>query len=125
MTEFYDRMAATALRLLAQFGQTVTIRRVTGGSVNPVTGAVVSGSTVDTEATAVMQDYSLQDSARANMTETLIQKDDKKFIVAASGIPVPLLTDKIIAGGLTWNIVNVKQTNPAGTPLVYEIQGRI
>lgn len=125
MSEFYDRMAVTALRLLRQFGQSVTIRRVTGGSVDPVTGTIVAGTTTDTTATAVLQDYSLQESGAANMQQTLIQTGDKKFIIAASGISAPLLTDKIIAAGKTWNIINIKETNPEGTPLVYEIQGRV
>lgn len=125
MSEFYDRMAATALRLLRKFGQSVTIRRVTGGSVDPVTGTVVAGTTTDTTATAVLQDYSLQESGAANMQQTLIQSGDKKFIVAARGINPPALTDKILAAGKTWNIINIKEINPEGAPMVYEIQGRI
>jgi hypothetical protein len=34
------------------------------------------------------------------------------------------MTTTVLADGLTWTIINIKSTNPAGTPLVYELHGR-
>ena len=42
---FYTSMAATAAKLLKKFGMEITIKRTTGDSVNPVTGAVTAGTT--------------------------------------------------------------------------------
>lgn len=121
---FYDDMASTALRLIAQFGQTITLRDVTEGGYDPVTGSVTPGTTSDQEARAILQDYALQQSGASYAEGTEIRQGDKKITVAAKGLTPPQLTTKIIAGGANWTIVNIKEINPAGTPLVYEIQGR-
>ncbi|MFP5338326.1 MAG: hypothetical protein ACLGIW_07520 [Gammaproteobacteria bacterium] len=124
MSQFYDRMAATALRLIEQFGQEITMRDTVPGEYDPVTGGSTPETTVDQPAQAILQDYALQQAGMSYAEGTVIRQGDKKILVAAQGLTPPQLTTTVLADGVTWTIVNIKEINPAGTPLVYEIQGR-
>jgi len=124
MSAFYDRMSATALNLIASFGQTITLRDTVPGEYDPVTGGSTPDVEVDQPAQAILQDYALQQAGMSYAEDTVIRQGDKKILVAAQGITPPTLTTTVIADGATWTIVNIKEINPAGTPLVYEIQGR-
>ena len=124
MSAFYDRMSATALNLIASFGQTITLRDTVPGEYNPVTGEMTPELPVDQPAQAILQDYALQQAGMSYAEGTVIKQGDKKILVAAQGLTRPTLTTTVIADGATWTIVNIKQINPAGTPLVYELQGR-
>jgi len=133
MSQFYDRMASTALRLIERFGQTITLRDTVPGEYDPVTGSQTPDVEVDQPAQAILQDYALQQSGMSYAEGTVIKQGDKKILVAAmtkdaNDQPVqltpPTLTTIVIADGATWTIVNIKEINPAGTPLVYELQGR-
>lgn len=129
---FYDEMAELTLELIGEFGQTATLRDEIPGEFDPVTGSITPGTIVDQSAQAILQDYGLQQSGTSYSAGTEIRQGDKKIMVAAlttvDGQPAqlspPKMTTKVIAGGATWTIVNIKETNPAGTPLLYEIQGR-
>ncbi|UHC82262.1 hypothetical protein LS633_28415 [Pseudomonas sp. NIBR-H-19] len=46
MSAFYDRMAATALRLIERFGLAATLSEVTPGEYDPVTGVETGGATL-------------------------------------------------------------------------------
>jgi hypothetical protein len=124
MSQFYDRMASTALRLIEQFGQTITLRDTVPGEYDPVTGSQTPDVEVDQPAQAILQDYALQQSGMSYAEGTVIKQGDKKILVAAQGLTPPQLTTTVIADGATWTVVNIKEINPAGTPLVYELQGR-
>lgn len=124
MSAFYDRMAATALRLIAQFGQPVTLRDTVSGEYDPITGGTTPGATTEQVGSCILQDYSLQESGAANLAGSDIRQNDKKILIAAKGLTAPTLSTQLIAGGHTWTAVNIKEINPAGTPLVYEVQGR-
>lgn len=124
MSAFYDRMASTALRLIEQFGQTIILRDTVPGEYDPVSGAQTPDVEVDQPAQAILQDYALQQAGMSYAEGTVIKQGDKKILVAAQGLTPPTLTTTVLADGATWTIVNVKEINPAGTPLVYELQGR-
>lgn len=124
MSAFYDRMAATALRLIAQFGQPVTLRDTAPGEYDPITGIGTPPVEVEQTGSCILQDYSLQESGAANLAGSDIRQNDKKILIAAKGLTPPTLSTQIIADGHNWTAVSIKEINPAGTPLVYEIQGR-
>lgn len=124
MSAFYDRMSATALNLIERFGQTITLRDTVPGEYDPVTGGSTPDVEVSQPAQAILQDYALQQAGMSYAEGTVIKQGDKKILVAAQGITPPTLTTTVLADGATWAIVNIKEINPAGTPLVYEIQGR-
>ena len=125
MSAFYDRMAATALRLIAQYGQTATLTEIIPGEYDPVTGNETGGVNRTQTGQLILLEYTSAEAGIINASGSLVQQGDKKIMLAAKGLSwAPTNTTTILADGLTWTIVNVKSTNPAGTPLVYELHGR-
>ena len=128
MSAFYDRMAATALRLIERFGLTATLSDTSEPNpddYDPVTGTGPIIVPVTQSGQAILLDYTVQEAGIINAAGSLVQQGDKKIMLAAKGLTwPPTLATTILADGLTWTIVNVKSTNPAGTPLVYELHGR-
>ena len=125
MSAFYDRMAATALRLIERFGLTATLSEVTPGEYDPVTGVETGGATLTQTGQLILLDYTVQEAGIINAAGSLVQQGDKKIMLAAKGLDwEPTMTTTIDAGGFTWAITGIKTTNPAGTPLLYEIHGR-
>jgi hypothetical protein len=122
MSAFYDRTAATALRLITQFGQPVTISKTEPGEYDPETGGEAPGVTIEQTAQGVLLDFTGQEF----QNNSLIRQGDKKLKIAAQGLAwVPGLLDKVVAQGRTWAIVPpLKEVNPAGTPILYELQVR-
>ena len=114
---FYDDMAATALELLNEFGQSVTLSRITGASVNPVTGVIVSGTDTSVTTTGLIKPY--PDSM---VDDTRILDGDREFVLSNEQTPQP--TDKIVIGSEEWAIVNIKTINPAGTVVCFFVQVR-
>ena len=125
MSAFYDRMAATALRLIAQYGQTATLTDGVAGEYDPITGVGTGGTTLTQTGQLILLDYTAQEAGIINAAGSLVQQGDKKIMLAAKGLEwPPTMTTTVLADGLTWTIINIKSTNPAGTPLVYELHGR-
>lgn len=124
MSAFYERMASTALRLIAQFGQPALLLDSQSGEYDPVTGEASPGLSTEQAASCILQDYTLNESGAANLAGSDIRASDKKILIAAKGLTEPTLSTKVVVDGDTWSVVNIKEINPAGTPLVYELQGR-
>lgn len=120
---FYSEMAAVAHELLLEFGKTVVLRRVTPGVYDPATGAA-SVTTADQPAIGALFDYDPRDSGKGFTPETLIQAGDKQCLLSPSGVTAPEPGDFIVDGSDTWTVLNVKSVNPAGTPVLYELQLR-
>ena len=125
MSAFYDEMADVALELIAEFGQAGTLTSVTKGEYDPVTGFGTDPVTLTQTGQLVLLDYTTQEAGIINAAGSLVQQGDKKIMLAAKGLVwAPTMTTTILADGLTWTIINIKTTNPAGTPLLYELHGR-
>lgn len=122
MSAFYDRMAATALRLITQYGLTITLRTVTPGVYDPETGETSLETITEQAGQGILIDY----TGLEFQANSLIKQGDKKLKLAAKGLTsAPSLLSKVIADGKTWSIVPpLKEVNPAGTPLLYELQVR-
>ena len=128
MSAFYDRMAATALRLIERFGQTATLSDTPEpdpDDYDPVTGMGAAIVPVTQPGQVILLDYTMQEAGIINAAGSLVLQGDKKIMLAAKGLAwAPTMTTTILADGLTWTIINIKTTNPAGTPLLYELHGR-
>ncbi|MCY1388624.1 hypothetical protein D9M71_33990 [compost metagenome] len=125
MSAFYEEMADVALELIGEFGQTGTLTDVTPGSYDPVTGETTGDATLAQSAQMILLDYTLQESGVKYADGSQVQSGDKKILIAAKGLEwPPRLSTRVAADGADWQVVNVKEANPAGTPLVYELQGR-
>lgn len=119
---FYDEMAAMALDMITEFGQPVTISKTEPGEYDPETGGETPGTTVEQVAEGILLDFTGQEF----QNNSLIKQGDKKLKIAAQGLEwVPDLLNKVIVQGRTWSIVPpMKEINPAGTPILYELQVR-
>lgn len=119
---FYNEMAVMALEMITEFGQPVTISRTEPGEYDPVTGGDAPGTTAEQAAQGILLDFTGQEF----QNNSLIQQGDKKLKIAAEGLDwVPGLLDKVVVQGRSWTIVPpLKEVNPAGTPILYELQVR-
>lgn len=119
---FYDEMAVTTLNMITEFGQPVIIRATIVGEYDPETGSAPPESIKEQTAQGILLDFTGQEF----QTNSLIKQGDKKLKIAAQGLVwVPGLLDKVIGQGRIWSIVPpMKEVNPAGTPILYELQLR-
>lgn len=125
MAEFYDRMASTALRLIAQFGAPRSLIETVPGTYDPVTGVSTGETTRSQTAQVILLDYSANESGQQYADGAQIRLGDKKIVIAAKGLTwPPSLVTRVQVGSDLWQIVNIKSSDPAGTPLVYFCQGR-
>lgn len=122
MATFYDEMSVMALEMITEFGQPVTISKTQPGEYDPEAGGESPGATIEQTAQGILLDFTGQEF----QTNSLIKQGDKKLKVAAQGLEwVPDLLNKVIIQGRTWSIVPpLKEVNPAGTPILYELQVR-
>lgn len=122
---FYDDMATVALDLISEFGQAARFDDVTPGAYDPITGETSGDLPITQPCQLILLDYTLQESGAKYAEGTQVLTGDKKILIAAKGLSwAPALTTTITADGAIWRAVNIKVSNPAGTPLVYEIHGR-
>ncbi|PWK42214.1 hypothetical protein [Pseudomonas sp. OV226] len=119
---FYDEMATLALDMITEFGQPVIIRATTVGEYDPEAGSAPPDTVIDQTAQGMLIDFTGQEF----QNNSLIKQGDKKLKIAAQGLAwVPGLLNKVIVQGRTWSIVPpLKEINPAGTPILYELQVR-
>jgi hypothetical protein len=119
---FYDEMAVMALEMITEFGQPVIIRATIAGEYDPDTGTAGPGTVSEQTAQGILLDFTGQEF----QNNSLIKQGDKKLKLAAKGLTsAPSLLSKVIADGKTYTIVPpLKEINPAGTPLLYELQVR-
>ncbi|WP_460156286.1 hypothetical protein [Pseudomonas sp. S2_H10] len=119
---FYDKMAVMALEMITEFGQPVTIRATSTGEYDPDTGSAQPDTITEQTAQGILLDFTGQEF----QNNSLIKQGDKKLKIAAQGLEwVPGLLNKVIIQGRAWSIVPpLKEINPAGTPILYELQVR-
>lgn len=118
MSEFYTNMAATAARLIEQFGTPVNLKRTVGGSVDPVTGVETAGTETVYVPNGIFKEYD-----EKMIDGTRIQYGDRMLIL--DNTIEPIASDEIEISGNYWNVVSpIKAKSPAGIPLVYIAQVR-
>ncbi|MGZ0700640.1 hypothetical protein [Pseudomonas piscis] len=119
---FYEEMAITALDMITEFGQPVTIRDIKPGEYDPETGFDGPDTIIEQTAQGILLDF----TGLEFQNNSLIKQGDKKLKVAAQGLEwAPDLLNKVVIQGRTWSIVPpLKEVNPAGTPILYELQVR-
>jgi hypothetical protein len=104
-----------ASKLMAKFGGTATIRRVTSGAYNPTTGAAAE-TVVDTAVRGVLQDVNLRE------VNDLIQAGDKRLLIAAADVSTaPTTADRVLIGGRTLQVIQVVTIEQDNTAITYEL----
>ena len=118
---FYENMAAVALRLITDKGQSLPIRRISK-TFDPVTSTTSAATKVTGTIKTVIVPFNKDDKANMDnrLAESLAKGRLRKLIVAASGLtfaPEPM--DVIDFESGQWQVEGVTPISPAGTPLVY------
>lgn len=114
----YAKSAATAKRLLTQFGRTVTLRNYTIGTYDTATGANAV-TYADTTWKGTLLDFG---SGKTLERGGLIQVGDKRLLLESGA--APQLEDRIIAGGAEYAIIAVGEVNPAGVAVLFDLHLR-
>jgi len=114
----YTRSDATVIRLLTKYGQTVTLKRSSGLTLDPIIGATGTETVTEIETKGIVQEYSNKE-----LEQSAIQSSDRKITLTST--QEPLLTDVISVGGKDFKPIRIETMNPAGVILAYKIQARI
>lgn len=114
----YSDLAKTALSLLSQFGQTVTRREYVSGAYDPATGTATQ-TFIDTPRKGATFSFG---PGVTSIRGQLIQVTDKQLLLDATG-PVTA-DDHFIMGGTEYTVITLGETNPAGTPVIYDLHLR-
>lgn len=125
MSAFYDRMAQTALTLIRDKGQTLTMRREAATGSDMVAGTVTTGAPNSGPVEAVVLPAS---KGTVEAFDNRVQSDSRvlmrlRFVVmAAKGAPfAPEPGDILEYEGADWQILGATPVSPAGTPLIYRM----
>jgi hypothetical protein len=114
----YSRLQATAQRMIAKFGQTSTVTRIT--APDPITGG--DGTETAHTATLVPVTYSARE-----IDGTVILAGDVQLYISAVGLTVtPSPGDLVSANGKTFRVINADPNLYDGQmPVVHIVQGRL
>lgn len=113
---FYEEMADVASDLIEEFGQTGALRRTvnTGTPHNP------TQASVDHACTLVVSEYKNFEIDGSRVLAT-----DKKVLLSTASLAIePVLSDKLLIGGVSHSIVRVMPISPGGTTVLWEMQCR-
>lgn len=120
MTFNYVASRATADRLLANFGQSVSLRRTSSSG----TAWEPTQTTTDYATTAAIFDY----TARQIDGENVLVTDRRAFVAAgpltAAGIISIAPPDAFVIGSAVVPVVRAVALSPAGTVVIYDCQLR-
>ena len=116
----YDRAAATSLRLLTSFGKSITLRSMTAGTYDTTTGTVSAATETDATRKAVFLDFKQFASGQKLRDGSLIQSGDRRCLLDADGT-APTYDSQIVDGATKYTIWDIKEVNPAGTPVLYDL----
>lgn len=114
MPDLYDKLSATAERMIEKYGRSVALVSITksGTDYDPIiTETSVNAKMVESRFTSNEVDG------------TLILSSDKKFIVgSSSNLSIDM---KISDNGKKYSIVNIMETRPGSTLILSKIQARL
>jgi len=116
----YNSAAEEATRAIINAGTTLTIKRETAGTTDPITGLTTGGTVVSHSAIGVKLRYKNTD-----IDGTLVRSGDLRILLSVAGLTVtPESTDTITVSGVDWKIIDVKPLEPAEIVVLYELQIR-
>lgn len=109
MSYNYAKTAASSLKLLSKFGQTVTRRTYTVGTYDTATG-LVTPVTADSSRVGVALPFN---AGQTMLAGTLIQNGDIQVLLDAEAAVA--LTDHYIVDGTEYTLAAFEPLSPAGT----------
>lgn len=120
----YAEIARDSKELITEFGQLLQIRSAApGGTYDPVEDATTpGGADVDTDFMGVLLAID-QDYSNTVGSENIQERD--QLVLMEPGVVVPHMSDTVLIQGVRWQVVNILEHNPAGTPVLYILQVRV
>lgn len=116
----YSRMLATASKLLAKFGTSMTFTRHEAGTYDDETGTVTE-TTTDYVVTGVVQ--ALGNAADATAEDLVMAKTRLVLLDAGGNLTYdPEPGDTVDFDGYTWTVRGCTPIAPGGTRLLYKTQ---
>ena len=116
----YAGMATKAQALIDKFGRSVTLTKRTASAVDGVAGTITSTEATST-AKAVLFDYSGRETGKSFAKYVVITTGDKKCVIAGVS---PTLDCKLTCGADVYRVLNIRELNPGGTNLYFELMLR-
>lgn len=111
----YPPIAATAARLVAQFGNSITVTRQSANWQNPREGTVTAGVPLSISMSAIVGD--ITDSYAQQFS---VQEGDRMV----TSTDETKIGDRITIDGESYQVVDVSITKPGPVALVYRAQVR-
>jgi len=115
----YGKTRDLASRQLKAFGRSVTLRRYTIGAYNAELG-VAAQTSADETRTGVLLEFGFSQTRGPG---GLIQGGDRRMLMDADAA-APNLEDHVVVGTEVYVIKGISETNPAGTPVLYDLHLR-
>lgn len=115
-----------AQKVLATFGTSVTIRRVTGTAYNTTT-RTMTPTTADTTVKARIDEYTDRELGFSVATQTAppIRAGDRKVTVAAADLAyVPSVDDKVMIATLIYDVIRVQPELATDLAAIHVLQVR-
>ena len=104
-----------ASKLMAKFGGTATIRRITIGTYDPAIGTAAE-TAADTVVRGVLEDVNIRE------VNDLIQAGDKRLTIAAADVAnAPITADKVLIASVVHQIIKATTTEQDNTAITYEL----
>ena len=114
----YANLKATARKLLANFGQTITFTRTSEPVYNNDTGELTSTTVTFSDMGVI---FPFRDGV-TNVAGSLIQAGDQEVFWQGTTAPIP--TDRLTVSGVDYNVIAVMPIEPGGTNVLYQLQVR-
>jgi hypothetical protein len=114
----WDDLVVTSDEIVKEFGQSITIKTVNQGTYDPETSEIINTVT-DFITYGVIFDYGEKD-----VNGTTIVRGDKQLLITPVGLLTIDLNSTVVVQGTEYVITKIKQTNPAGTNLLWELSLR-
>jgi hypothetical protein len=114
----YSKSVSTATRLITKFGRAMTLRVETEGAYDPATG-LVPVSSADNAVIGVIFELSGRLIGQSLQNDTLASANDKQCLLKVD--VAPSLLDKLVVGADTFLVINIKELNPGGTVIFYDL----
>lgn len=121
------RKVASALRMIAKGGKTVTVSREVVGTYDTATGTVSSSTAVSADVKAIVKDF----QPRIGQLSLLVKSGDKELTFAAKDFDAPKIGDTFTIDGVTYTVVprqenglEVETVYAGELPALYHVHGR-
>tara|TARA_R100001244_G_scaffold90191_3_gene68459 strand:+ start:256 stop:609 length:354 start_codon:yes stop_codon:yes gene_type:complete len=115
---FYSDMAVDAAELLEEFGESVTLKYTTGGTIDPVAGTV-SGSAQSIVANGFPGEFN-----RNEVDQTNILSTDIRLILEKTAV-IPAPNNTVELGGKTYRVINNRQVGLTSDNVINIVQLRL